>query len=248
MNQLSSTAPERPVTARADSGSSASARLGSTFRAILVSPQEGFSLAFSVAERNRKSGVRIPEGVSSYVLAAAGGAQLMLLWLKLGGLLNLRSVGAGDFKWSYVVVAVAGAALLSVIAQYVWGPIGRVALAPFDAPTSPLRLRLVWGAAALPQVLGLLVLLPLDLLIVGRELFTSERIADTLPAAWAAISVALSVSLAAWSLFLFYKGVRAASGAGPWKAAGGVAAAVGCLIVVVGGFLVGAVALSGGSR
>ena len=247
MSQLSPTAPGRSVPARADSGSSASARLGSTFRAILVSPNDGFSLAFAVAERNRKAGVRVPEGVSTYVLGAAGGAQLMLLWLTLGGLLDLRSVAAADFKWSYVVVAVVGAALLAVIAQYVWGPIGRIALSPFDAPTSSSRLRLVWGASALPQVLGLVVLLPLDLAIVGRELFTSERIVDTLPAAWAALSVALSVSLAAWSLFLFYKGVRAASGAGPWKALAGMGAAFGCLLFVTGGFLIGAVVLSGGA-
>jgi hypothetical protein len=84
-------------------------------------------------------------------------------------------------------------------------------------------------------------------LIVGRNLFTSERISDAVPALWAAISVALSVSIAAWSLYLFYRGIRAASGAPPGRAIAGMAVAIGCLVLVVGGFLLGAVALAGGS-
>ena len=180
-------------------------------------------------------------------MSAVGGAQLMLLWLKLGGLLNLRSVAASDFAWSYVIVAMVGAALLMVIAQYVWGPLGRLSLARMGAGADPAKLRFVWGVSALPQMFGLVILLPLDVLLVGRRLFTSERIIDTLPALWAALSVALSVSLAVWSAYLFYRGVRAASAARASKAIVAMLVACGCLALVTAGFLFGALALAGGA-
>jgi hypothetical protein len=213
-----------------------------------VSPQRGWPAAFSVTEERARVGVRVPEGAAPYVLGAIGGAQLMLLWLKLGGLLDLRSVAAADFKWSYVVVAMIAAALLALVAQYVWGAIGRVVLGRLGARPDSSRLRFVWGASALPQVFGIVILLPLDVLIVGRNLFTSERIVDTLPAMWAALSVAFSVSIAAWSIYLFFKGVQAAAGTPASKTIVAVLGALGCLVLVVGGFLAGALALAGGSQ
>ena len=246
MSQLSPTAPERGVAARAAPNSQAS-RLGGTLRGVLVSPQNGWAAAFGLVDERKHLGVRSPEGAAPYVLGAAGGAQLMLLWLKLGGLLNLRSVSSADFRWSYVVVAVIAAGFLAFIAQYVWGSIGRAVLKRIGSTADSSKLRFAWGGAALPQVFGLFVLLPLDLLLVGRELFTSERIVDTLPALWAALSVAFSVSLAAWSVFLFYKGIKAATAAPSSRAVVALLVAFGCLVLVVGGFLLGAVALAGGA-
>jgi hypothetical protein len=199
-------------------------------------------------DERKRLGARAPEGAAPYVLGAIGGAQLMLLWLKLGGLLNLRSVAAADFAWSYVIVAIVGAAVIALIAQYVWGPVGRLSLRRMGASAEPSKLRFAWGAAALPQLFGLVVLLPLDVLIVGRKLFTSEQIPDTLPALWAALSVAFSVSIGAWSAYLFYRGVRAASGAPASKGVLAMAIAVGCLVLVAGGFLLGATALAGGAQ
>jgi hypothetical protein len=248
LSEFSSAAPERPAPARAASRPSGSARLGRSFRTILAAPNEGLPAAFASVDRRKQLGERTPEGVAPYVLGALGGAQLMLLWLKLGGLLDLRSVSSRDFKWSYVVVAIVGAGILVLIAQYVWGSIGRVVLKRLEAPADSSQLRFAWGAAALPQVLGLVVLFPLDILIVGRNLFTSERIVDTLPALWAALSVAFSVSLAAWSLYLFFKAIRTAAGASSQQALVALLSAFGCFVLVVGGFLLGAVALAGGTQ
>jgi hypothetical protein len=213
-----------------------------------LSPQRGWPAAFALTDGRKKLGARVPEGAAAYVLGAIGGAQLMMLWLKLGGLLNLRSVAAADFKWSYVIVAMIAAALLTLIAQYVWGPLGRLALNRMGSPTDTSRLRFAWGGSALPQLFGLVILWPLDILIVGRELFTSERIVDTFPALWAALSVAFSVSIAAWSVYLFYKGVRTASGATGSRTLVAMLVALGCIVLVTGGFLLGAVSLAGGGK
>lgn len=169
----------------------------------------------------------------------------MFLWLKVGGLLGLRSMNPAEFRWSYVVVAALGGALLGFVAQAVWGSIGRVVLGRLEAATTPARMRLAWGASALPQVFALLVLFPLDVLISGRSLFTGERVTATFPALWAALSVALSLSLAAWSGYLFWRGLQVASGATPSHASIAMAAAAGCLVIVAASFLVAAVGLAG---
>jgi hypothetical protein len=245
LTDLLTTEPERPTSSRAASRSAASAQLGGTLRSILVSPQDGFRAAFASADKRQRHGVRIPEGAAPFVMGACGGAALMFLWLKLGGLLGLRSMAPADFQWSYVIVAAFGGALIGLIAQAVWGSIGRVVFGRMDAPTTPARMRLSWGASALPQVFALLILFPLDVAITGRGLFTGERITATFPAIWAALSVALSVSLAAWSVYLFWRGVQTGSGASNSHAAIGVLAAAGCLALVVAAFLVTAVGLAG---
>jgi hypothetical protein len=247
LTDLSSAAPERTGSARAAGRSAASAELGGTLRSIVVSPVKGFPAAYAAIDRRQRLGVRLPEGAAPFVLGACGGAALMLLWLKLGGLLNLRGVSEQDFSWSYVVVAVLGAAALGVLAQSVWGPIGRTVLAKLGAATTAPRMRLAWGVSALPQVFALIVLLPLDVAITGRRLFTAEAIDATFPAIWGALSVALSVSLAAWSGFLFFRGIQTGSGAEPSHVAVGILAAAGCLALVVGGFLLGVMSLAGAS-
>jgi hypothetical protein len=245
LTDLLTSEPERPSPSRAASRSAASAQLGGTLRSILVSPQAGFRAAFVSADKRQRFGARVPEGAASFVMGACGGTALMFLWLKLGGLLNLRSMAPADFRWSYVIVAAIGGALLGLIAQVVWGAVGRILFARFDAPVTPARMRLSWGASALPQAFALLILFPLDVAITGRGLFTGERISASFPAIWAALSVALSVSLAAWSGFLFWRGVQTASGASTTHAAIAVAAAAGCLVLVVAGFLLAAVGLAG---
>ena len=246
MTDLSSpTAPERPASSRAAARSAASAQLGGTLRSILVSPGDGFGAAYALADKRQRFGARIPEGAAPFVMGACGGAALMFLWLKVGGLLGLRSMAPSEFKWSYVVVAGLGGALLGFVAQTVWGSIGRVVLGRLDAPTTPARMRLAWGAAALPQVFALLLLIPLDIAITGRSLFTGESVTETFPAIWAALSVALSVSLAAWSGYLFWRGIQVASGAPASHTSVAMAAAAGCLVVVVAAFLVAVVGLAG---
>lgn len=209
-----------------------SAHLGNTLRSILMSPRKGFEGALATTRRRREVGVRPAEGLSAYVIAALGGTAAMLLWLKLGSLTGLRSVTSADFRWSFVVVAGVAGAVLFLLAQALWGVVGRVAFRAGGRRIAAAELRLVWGAAAFPQVGVLLVLLPLDLLIVGAETFTSTRLSDPLATGWAAISIALSLSLALWSLYLFARGVEVASGGGWASSMAGVMLALGCTSAV----------------
>jgi hypothetical protein len=92
----------------------------------------------------------------------------------------------------------------------------------------------VWGASAFPQVFALLFLLPLDLLIVGQDTFTTTRLVDPVSTAWAAFSIALGMSALVWSLFLLYRGVGSATGLGRGRALLCAAGAVLSVVVVVG--------------
>ena len=106
------------------------------------------------------------------------------------------------------------------------------------APQSSLRL--VWGAAALPQVAGVVVLLPLDLALVGSETFTSEPIATTGATVWAALSIALGVALLGWSLVILWRGVEVATRASAARAAAAVPLALATSAIVFGGFVAAA--------
>lgn len=226
--------------------SQASAQLGLTLRSVLLNPRSGFEGAFRAARRREQTGAHPVEGVAPYILAALGGASLMLLWLKLGSLLGFRDVARVEFKWSYLIVAAAAGAVLGLVAQLIWGYAGAAAARAFGGQAPARDLRVVWGASDFPQVIGLAVLLPLDLLIVGSDTFTSEKLGDSVATGWAAISIALSLSLAVWTLFIFVRGVEVATSVSLLKAI--ALSLVGLVVmgVVVGGSVVGAAALGGG--
>lgn len=171
----------------------------------------------------------------------------MALWLKLGSLVGLREVAASDFKWSYLAVAAVAGALLALVTQLIWGYIGATVVRAFGANSPARDLRVAWGASAFPQVIALLVLIPLDLVIVGTDTFTSERLDDSLATGWAALSIALSASLAVWSIFIFVRGVEVATSTTIVKAIAISFVALLCLAAIVGGSIAGAAALSGAS-
>lgn len=224
----------------------ASAQLGLTLRSVLLNPRAGFEDAFSAARRREQAGTRPVEGVAPYVLAALGGASLMLLWLKLGSLLGFRDVARSEFEWSYLAVAAVAGAILGLVTQAIWGYAGAGAARVFGAQAPPRDLRIVWGASDFPQVIGLALLLPLDLLIVGSDSFTSEKLGDPLATGWAAISIALSLSLAVWTLFIFVRGVEVAASVSLLKAIALSLVGFAVMVVVVGGSVAGAAALGGG--
>jgi hypothetical protein len=209
------------------------ARLGSSVRSILIAPRDGFKMAIKAAERRARLGRRPAEGVASYALAASGGAALVLLWLKIGGLLELREANSADFRWGYVAAAVFVGCVLGVASQLAWGALGRGAARRLGGDAASRDLRLVWGAAALPQVLAVVFLLPIDLVIVGRETFTTDRLSDPVATAWAALSIAVAVSLGVWSLWIFVRGMEVAAGVGTLRAVVGTVAAIVCAAVVV---------------
>lgn len=171
----------------------------------------------------------------------------MLLWLKVGSLLGVRDVAAVEFRWSYLVVAGVAGALLALLAQVVWGLVGAAASRLAGEGATARDLRIVWGASAFPQIIGLVLLLPLDLIIVGSDTFTSEKLNDSVATGWAALSIALSFSLAVWSLFIFVRGVEVAASVPLIKAMGVTLVGVICLFGIVFGVAAGAATLGGGA-
>ncbi len=166
----------------------------------------------------------------------------MLLWLKVGTLLGVRRISIADFRWSFVVATLLGGAVLALIAQWLWGVAGR-AVAPEAGSAAR---RFVWGAAATPQVLAVGVLLPLDLLLVGRDTFTATRLTDPLETGWAAMSIALSISVALWSGYLFYRGIQVAGDLRGPVAAAGVTLGLACAAMVIVAVGIGLRVLAGG--
>jgi hypothetical protein len=223
-----------------------SAHLGLRLRKVLLNPDEGFEAMFAATERRARTGQsRVPEGVAPYLLSAVGGAAAMLLWLKIGGLLGARRVAPESFGWATFTTALVVGATVVVLAQLLWASVGSRFIGA-DEAVAGRDLRLVWGVAAFPQVLSLVLLLPLDLSIGGRASYATTRLGDSLALTWAAVSIALGVALAAWSLFLFVCGLRvalrsderstlAAITFGAIVCAGAVVAALSAALVVLAG-------------
>lgn len=222
-----------------------SARLGLTLRSIALNPRLGFDAALKLCARRARAGVVPAEGKAPYVLAFFGGGAAMLLWLKVGAALGLRDVARASFREDFLIVSVAVGGILSLVAQLLWGAAGSGYVKVAGGATTARALRLVWGAATLPQLGAWLVLLPLDLVIVGPDSFTTERLVDPVSALWTALSIALAVSLAAWSLFLFQRGLEVAGGLTWPRALGGIVAAAVVVGLLVAGASIGAAALAG---
>ncbi|MGI8775053.1 MAG: hypothetical protein ACR2KQ_08605 [Actinomycetota bacterium] len=222
-----------------------SAHLGATLRSVLIAPSAGVHAALRSADRKERVGDSPPEGYSPYVLGALGGAAALLLWLKLSVLMGLRTDSAATYRWGFLVGAGIVGALLGLAAQFLWGAVAARWTKSLDSGVKAREARLVWGASAFPQVFALVLLLPLDLLVVGSSSFTSARPGDPVASAWAALSIALSLALATWSVLIFVKGIEVISGSKSLRLAGGFVLAVLCLGIVVAGFRFGAIALAG---
>ncbi len=222
----------------------ASTRLGLTLRSVMLRPRDGYASAKRAGERRARAGDRLPEGASPYVLTATGGAALMCLWLKLGALVGLREANRTEFDGGVVAAAILLGALLGLCGQALWGSIGPWLVARLGGTARGRDLRVAWGAAALPLV-GMLVLLPLDLAIVGPGVFGSDPLSDSIATAWAAISIAFGVALTAWSAWLLVRGVEVASRLRlRWALPAAVIGAL-CVVAAIGGLIaVGALAIS----
>lgn len=210
-----------------------SANLGSILRSVLVAPSAGFAGAIAAADRRERTGERRPEGIAPYVLAAAGGAATMLLWLRLGGLIGLRRVDPSQFRWDVLGGAVALGIILSLGTQILVSLLGPAAARSLGGGARGRDLRIVWGASAFPQVLGL-ALLPLDLVIVGPESFTTARLSDSMATGWAAVSISIGAGLAAWSLVLFVRGLQVTTTTQGFRSALLVVGSLVCAALVAG--------------
>ena len=225
--------------------SRASARLGLTLRSVLLTPREGFDAALGALERRAATSARASEGGAPLVLSFLGGAGAMLAWLKLGALVGLRTSLPDDFEWGLLGAALALGGLLYVTAQVLWGISGPLVAAAMRGDAASSALRLVWGAAAFPLALGLL-LLPIDLLAAGPEALSTVGPASTIGTAWAALSIALQVALALWSLYLVVRGAEVAAGVRSVAAIGIVAVAFAGVALAVVAARAGALALASG--
>jgi uncharacterized MAPEG superfamily protein len=227
--------------------SNASARLGLTLRSVLLTPRDGFAAVLKAAERRERAKSRPAEGFSPYVLAAIGGASTMMLWLELGAMLGVREICTTANIGTYIAGSLILGAVLGLIAQTVWGAMGPRAMRSLRSEVTGRDLRLVWGASEFPQVFALFLLLPLDLAIVGTDTFTTAKLGDSLATAWAAFSIAVGISIAIWSLFLFVRGLEVAGGIGVKRALVGTLFGLACFAVVVGVLVFGASFLPRGS-
>jgi hypothetical protein len=171
----------------------------------------------AVTEQRRDQGFRTPEGAAPSVLAALGGAALILVWLKISGLTELRALTATDFRWAYLFVSLAVGVVAGILAQLMWSVVAAWAAQRMGRRVDQAELRAVWGAASFPLVFILFPLLALDVLLVGPASFTTERLSDPLSTGWAAISIAMGVALVIWWMFLLTRGFSATTGFSVWR-------------------------------
>jgi hypothetical protein len=172
------------------------------------------------------------------VLSFLGGASLSLLWLKIGALMNLREVCDASLIPGYVTAAGVLGGVLMLVGQALWGALGpRTARLLGSEEAGPASSRVVWGLAATPLVVVLVVLLPLDLLIVGNGTFTTDRLADPLATSWAALSIAAWLSTAIWSIYLLMRGFQVQTKLSSARAWLGALASCVCLALIVSAFV-----------
>jgi hypothetical protein len=170
----------------------------------------------------------------------------MCLWLKLGALAGWRTARVARFDTGLVVAALLLGTAISLSGQMLWGALGPRLVARLGGEARARDLRLGWGAAFFPSV-GVLALLPLDLMIVGRGVFSIDPLADPIATAWAATSIALGVALLAWSAWLFLRGVQVASSLRMrWALLASLGAAF-CAAAPVGGLVLIERLMSGGA-
>jgi hypothetical protein len=216
-----------------------SATLGRRLRGVLVAPAAGFESAISAADRRARAGEGLAEGLTPYVLAIVGGASLMIGWLKIGGLFGGRDVDPTQFGFAELIFALVTGAVLAILGQAVFAVVAPPVVRVFRGGLTGRDARIVWGAAAFPQVFTVLVLLPLDLIIVGPEIFATTKPGDSVATGWASISIALGLLMAVWSVSLFTRGVQVVAHFGLVRAIGAVVVAATCLsLVIVAGSLI----------
>ena len=211
--------------------------LGRSLRTILFAPKEGFA---GIAGRSIG-------GRASYFFTFFGGAALALLWLKIGALIGVREFCEPRYLGGYVAAAAAMGGLLALPVASLWS-LGGSSLGPVLHGEKPSTgtMRFVWGAAAFPSIVAMAVLLPLDLLVVGPETFTTEELREPLSTAWAAFSLALGVSALGWGLWILLRGYAAATEVPTRRALVGVALALAVVAVVIGAVVAVSIAVSGG--
>jgi hypothetical protein len=154
---------------------------------------------------------RASESRLTVLLVVLGGSSLLLLWVKVTAL-TIADRPAADATWGATGAAILIGALCGAGGYLLWGKFAPRVSERLGGPTSKSSLRVAWSFADFPLAAYLVVFLPLDLLIVGPEIFASDRLDGTGLMIWAAISVALGVSALVWMIYLAWRGIEAATG------------------------------------
>ena len=180
-------------------------------------------------------------------LAAFGGAFLMLLFLKVRGLIGFEGVTAEEFKWGVYALSLAAGAFVGVIAHYLFGALARPLVEKNGKRCESRDLRTIWGVSVFPIALCFVLIVGLDILIGGRDVYLASMDGDSLIAGWAAGSLVLTACAAAWSIYLFVRGLGVAGEMRPSRSFASVLVALICLIVsapVAIGLVAGVVTLA----
>ena len=147
------------------------------------------------------------------ILAALGGAFLMLLFLKVRGVIGFEGVSLSEFKWLHVFAAFVAGAIVAGIAHYLFGMLTPTLLPEAAKNGGSRDLRTVWGLAALPAAVTFAVFALLDVFIGGPDVYLTPRDGDSLVVGWSIGSLVLALAVTAWSLVIFYKGLSVIGGA-----------------------------------
>ena len=220
---------------------SSAAGWGATFREVLVHPSAGVDRALRKGRALRNSGPRRAVALTT-ALAGVAGSSLMLLWLKAGVVFGFADTPPSEFSWGVFAAALVAGAVVGVLAHFAFGVVGSKVTALFRRRSPRSDLRMAWGVAAFPLIVGLFVLLVLDLSIAGSTAFTQADV-DAFTTAWAATSTAIGISLLLLSGYLFALGVRLVADATRGQTA--VLAAT-ALFSLAGAAIVSVLALIGG--
>jgi hypothetical protein len=218
-----------------------SARIGLILRSVLAHPRAGFEAAMQAERRRARTGAGPVGRASRVFFSLAGGVAGMILWLKLAGMAELRDPAPRGYSWTLVVFALALGALVVPGAQLLWSVAAARVTALWGGEARPQDLRVTWGIAAFPQLVTVLVLLPLDLLVLGTDVFAARPLGDSLGTVWASVSIACALAIGVWSVLLLFSGVQVVTGLGRWRSFGilflaavSVAIVAGtCLLLVV---------------
>jgi hypothetical protein len=182
---------------------STSSNLGGRLRNVLLSPRSGFRSA--LRPEVAAAAARSPMSVFIVLL---GGMATMALWLRVTGLVQLAERPTAETEWDTVLPALVLGAVVAALAYLVWTRSAPRLTKTAKSVTSD-RLRLVWSFSGFPLAAYTLLILPLDLLLVGPEVFSTDKLDGTFAMIWSALSLALLLAAYTWAVFLFVRGLQA---------------------------------------